>query len=212
MTAPGEEAYTGEHPVVFTVDYPADPRNRVTVFFRIFTVLPIAVVFMTVSGAYPSWGGAGGAGAAGGLLFLGPLLMILFRQKYPRWWFDWNLNLLRFENRVAAYLFLLRDDYPATDAEQAVHLRIPYPDASRLNRWLPLVKWFLAIPHYVVLIFLDIGMVVAVVVGWFAVLATGRLPQVLFDYVVGVLRWSNRVIAYAFLLSTDSYPPFRLGP
>ncbi|KLL11064.1 DUF4389 domain-containing protein [Protofrankia coriariae] len=209
MTTPEDEAYTGEYPVAFTVGYPTDARNRLTVFFRIFTVLPIAVVFMTVSGIYPSWGGAG---AAGGLLFLGPLLMILFRRKYPRWWFDWNLNLLRFENRVAAYLLLLRDDYPATDAEQAVHLSIPYPDVSRLNRWLPLVKWFLAIPHYVVLVFLDIGVVVAVIVGWFAVLATGRLPRVLFDYVVGVLRWSNRVIAYAFVLSTDSYPPFRLGP
>ncbi len=209
MTVPGDGIYTGEYPVVFTVDHPTDTRNRLTVFFRIFAVLPIAVVLMTVSGIYPSWEGAG---AAGGLLFLGPLLMILFRRKYPRWWFDWNLNLLRFENRVAAYLLLLRDDYPATDAEQAVHLSIPYPDVSRLNRWLPLVKWFLAIPHYVVLVFLDIGVVVAVIVGWFAVLATGRLPQDLFDYVVGVLRWSNRVIAYAFILSTDSYPPFRLGP
>ena len=145
------------------------------------------------------------------LLFVPLLLMILFRQKYPRWWFDWNLNLFRFSNRVTAYLALLDDRYPSTDEEQAVHLNLAYPDARQLNRWLPLVKWFLAIPHYVVLLFLGIGAVVAVIVAWFAIVFTGRYPQNLFRYVVGVLRWSNRVTGYAFLLVTDQYPPFQLS-
>ncbi|WP_322763054.1 DUF4389 domain-containing protein [Frankia sp. Cr2] len=213
MTSPDgtndARSHPGGYPVAFAVDYPTDPRNRLTTFFRIFTAVPIAVILMAVGGGSPSWGGLG---AASGLLFVAPLLMIVFRQKYPRWWFDWNLQLLRFSNRVTAYLLLLRDDYPSTDAEQAVHLEIGYPDAARLNRWLPLVKWFLAIPHYVILIFLHVGVVFAVIIGWFAILITGRFPQVVFDYVVGVLRWTNRVIAYAFALTTDAYPPFRLMP
>ena len=145
------------------------------------------------------------------LLFLPIVLMLLFRQKYPRWWFDWNLNLLRFSNRVTAYLALLDDRYPSTDEEQGVHLNLDYPDARQLNRWLPLVKWFLAIPHYIVLFFLSIGALVAVIVAWFAIIFTGRYPENLFRYVVGVIRWSNRVTAYAFLLVTDEYPPFQLS-
>jgi hypothetical protein len=136
--------------------------------------------------------------------------MLVFRQKYPRWWFDWNLNLLRFSNRVAAYLALLDDRYPSTDNEQAVHLDFPYPDTRHMNRWLPLVKWLLAIPHYVVLFFLWIGALVSIVIAWFAILFTGTYPRSLFNYVVGVLRWNNRVTAYAFTLVTDQYPPFSL--
>jgi hypothetical protein len=149
---------------------------------------------------------------AGGMLFLGPLLMILFRRKYPRWWFDWNLELQRFTNRVVAYVALMDDRYPSTDDEQAVHLDYVYPDASQdLNRWLPLVKWLLAIPHLIVLIFLWIAALVVVVVAWFAILFTGRYPRGMFDFVEGVLRWGQRVIAYAFLLVTDKYPPFSLA-
>ena len=147
------------------------------------------------------------------LLFLPPLLLILFRNKYPRWWFDWNLQLLRFENRVSSYLLLLRDEYPSTDEEQAVHLDIGFPDvAVELNRGLPLVKWLLAIPHYIVLAVLGIAVAVGTVIGWFIVLVTGQLPLWLFDFIVGVLRWSNRVTGYAYILVTDVYPPFRLAP
>src|SRR5262249_50668819 len=148
----------------------------------------------------------------GGLLFFGPLLMILFRQKYPRWWFDWNLELQRFTNRVGVYLALMSDRYPSTDDRQSVHLDYLYPDAARdLNRWLPLVKWLLAIPHYVVLFFLDIAAFVVVIVVWFAILFTGRYPRSMFDFVEGVIRWNVRVTAYALTLVTDRYPPFRLA-
>ncbi|MFL5943819.1 MAG: DUF4389 domain-containing protein, partial [Gaiellaceae bacterium] len=191
--------------------------NRLTTFFRIFAVIPIAIVLFAVSGGSTySWAArdetyAFSAGA-GGILFFGPLLLIVFRQKYPRWWFDWNLNLARFENRVISYLLLLRDEYPSTDEEQSVRLDFPYPDARNgLNRWLPLVKWLLAIPHYVVLVFLSIAAFVCVIVAWFAILFTGRYPRGIFDFVEGVIRWWNRVAAYAFVLVTDRYPPFSLS-
>jgi hypothetical protein len=147
----------------------------------------------------------------GAAVFLPLVLMIVFRQKYPRWWFDWNLNLLRFSSRVTAYLALLDDRYPSTDEDQAVHLDFPYPDARQLNRWLPLVKWFLAIPHYVVLVFLGLAAVIAVIAAWFAIVFTATYPRGLFDFVVGVLRWGTRVNAYAFALVTDQYPPFSLS-
>ena len=201
------------YPVSFSVDYPDRALNRLTSFFRIFMVIPIAFVLGAVSGEGWQWTYHNGAGtlAAGGLLFLGPLLMIVFRQKYPRWWFDWNLELLRFSNRVVVYLALLEDRYPSTDEQQAVSLDYPYPDVPReLNRWLPLVKWLLAIPHFIVLAFLEIAAFVVVVVAWFAILFTGRYPRGLFDFVAGVIGWHNRVIGYAVILVTDQYPPFRL--
>jgi hypothetical protein len=214
-------AAQAEHPLRFSVDYPERDLNRVTTLFRLVMVIPIAIVLGAVSGAawtYEYYDQArdvivATSVGAGGLLVFGPLLMILFRQKYPRWWFDWNLNLLRFSNRVGAYLALMDDRYPSTDEEQSVHLDIPYPDARQdLNRWLPLVKWLLAVPHYIVLFFLWIGAVVAVIITWFAILFTGRYPRGLFQYIEGVIRWGNRVTAYAVLLATDRYPPFQLRP
>ena len=206
-----------EYPVQFSVDYPDRDLNRVTTAFRIFTIIPIAIVLSTISGG--TWqssyghGGTTTVAAAGGLLFLGPLLLILFRRKYPRWWFDWNLELQRFSNRVGIYLALMDDGYPSTDDHQSVHLEYRYPDAEHdLNRWLPLVKWLLAIPHYIVLFFLDIAAFVVVIVAWFAILFTGRYPRGMFDFVEGVIRWHNRVIGYALTLVTDRYPPFRLAP
>jgi len=204
------------YPVQFSVDYPARPLDRLTTGLRIFTIIPIAIVLATVAGGTTqvtnTSGGTVVTIGTGGLLFLGPLLMIVFRQKYPRWWFDWNRELLRFSNRVSVYLALMDDRYPSTDEEQSVHLELPYPDVPRdLNRWLPLVKWFLAIPHYVVLFFLGIAAFVVVIVAWFTILFTGLYPRSLFDFVEGVIRWGNRVTAYAALLLTDEYPPFRLG-
>ena len=203
------------YPLQLDIDYPEGPRNRLTVGLRIFTIIPIAIVAAAVSGgtitSAPGSGGGATFASAGGALFLAPLLMIVFRQKYPRWWFDWNLLLLRFTTRVGAYLALLGDEYPSTDDEQSVHLEMGYPEvATELNRWLPLVKWLLAIPHFIVLIFLGIAAVVVTIIAWFAILFTGRHPRGMFAFVVGVMRWAARVEAYAILLTTDKYPPFSL--
>jgi hypothetical protein len=202
------------HPVQFSVDYPDRDLDRATTFFRIFVAIPILIVLGSVNGGTWQWtyeNGSTVAVGAGGLLFFGPLLMILFREKYPRWWFDWNQELLRFSNRVVVFLALMDDRYPSTDEHQSVRLDFPYPDVpTELNRWLPLVKWFLAIPHYVVLFFLDVAAIIVVIIAWFAILFTGRYPRGMFDFVEGVIRWHNRVVGYAFILVTDQYPPFRL--
>ena len=220
MSAP-----TDSYPLRFEVDYPDRPLNRLTTFFRLFTVIPIFIVLVSIDGwswidsavwYWDDWNYDDGTSpfstTIGGTLFLPALLMLLFRRKYPRWWFDWNLELLRFSARVSAYLVLLRDEYPSTDEEQAVHLDIDYPDAQQdLNRWLPLVKWFLAIPHYIILIPLSIVALLCLIGAWFAILFTGRYPRDLFNLIVGFSRWWLRVIAYAFILVTDRYPPFRLS-
>ena len=206
----------GGYPVQFDVAYPDRDLNRLTTFFRLVWAIPILIVVASLGGG-ESWGWGshtgGYAGAAGSVLFLPVLLLIVFRQKYPRWWYDWNLEITRFSNRVGVYLALMDDQYPSTDEQQSVSLYFPYPDAKEdLNRWLPLVKWLLAIPHYIVLLFLFIAAFVCVIIAWFAILFTGRYPRGLFDYVEGVIRWHNRVIGYAFILVTDEYPPFRLRP
>ena len=212
------------YPVQFSVDYPDEPLNRLSTLFRLIAIIPIAIVLILITDGFSgnpgtlngdmNTGGTGfNAAGAGGAIVFATLLMILFRRKYPRWWFDWNLALLRFTTRVEAYLLLLRDEYPSTDEEQAVHLEIAYPDAARdLNRWLPLVKWFLAIPHYIVLFFLGLAVIVVVIIALFAILFTGRYPRDLFNFVVGTMRWAIRVEAYALLLVTDRYPPFNFSP
>lgn len=200
------------------IDYP-ESLDRLTTFFRLIWAIPILVILglLTATGNETVVTETGeqvsrtGGGISGGL-FLATMLMILFRQRYPRWWFDFVRELTRFGARVGAYLALLTDQYPSTVEEQAVHLEIDYPNVEQdLNRWLPLVKWLLAIPHYIVLAVLFVLAIVVVVIAWFAILFTGRYPRGLFDFVVGVGRWSLRVQAYAFLLVTDRYPPFSLN-
>ena len=204
------------YPVAFNVDYPEGPRNRLTALFRLILAIPILVVVSLVSG-YATSGDLPtdqifAPLSAGGVIWLAVILMLLFRRKYPRWWFDWNLELQRFSARVGAYLFLLRDEYPSTDEEQSVHLDIPYPTAEeQLNRFLPLIKWLLAIPHYIILAILSVLAVIVTVIAWLSILVLGRYPQGMFAFVVGVSRWGYRVAAYAFLLTTDRYPPFRLS-
>jgi hypothetical protein len=201
------------YPVQYSVDYPDRPLNRMTSFFRLLMVIPIGIVLALIEGGGYASGGSGKVAGGVGLVVLPTLLLILFRQKYPRWWFDWNLELMRFSARAGVYLSLMDDRYPSTDEQQAVHLEFSYPDARNdLNRWLPLVKWLLAIPHYVVLFFLYIVAFFVVIAAWFAILFTGRFPRGMFDFLVGVGRWTNRVIAYAHVLVTDEYPPFRLAP
>ena len=210
---------TGPHtpyPARLEIAYP-DRLNRVTTAFRLILAIPIVIVVSILTGEGPASTHTGGgwtttttAGITGGLS-VATLLLILFRQRYPRWWFDFARELTRFTTRIAAYLALLTDKYPSTVEQQAVTLDLDYPDVEHdLNRWLPLVKWFLAIPHYILLFFLGIGAVVSIILAWFAIIFTGRYPRTLFDYVVGVARWALRVEAYAFLLITDRYPPFSL--
>ena len=213
-----------EYAARLEIDYP-EKLDRLTTFFRLIWIIPIAIILSLVSGAGQTVTNtvtvneAGevistASQSAGGLLsglFLATVLMIVFRQRYPRWWFDFSRELTRFGSRVGAYLFLLTDQYPSTVEEQSVHLEIDYPDVKNdLSRWLPLVKWLLAIPHYIVLFFLGIAAFFAAIIAWFAILATGQYPRALFDFMVGVGRWGLRVAAYASLLVTDRYPPFSL--
>ncbi len=221
-----------DYPVQLSIDYGDGTRNRLTTLFRIILIIPIAIVAGLLGGAIALFGedstvlisatqsGEGVSGPASGILLgyaggitIGILLLILFRKKYPRWVFNFLVEVARLTARVEAYLFLLVDEYPSTDEDQSVHLDIEYPDAgSDLNRFLPLIKWLLAIPHYIALIILGIIAVLVTIIAWFAIIITGKYPRSMFDFVVGVGRWSTRVIAYAFLLTTDRYPPFRLSP
>jgi hypothetical protein len=202
------------YPVNLTIDYPERKLNRLSSALRIFWVIPIAIVMMLLMGGNFQYGTKEGMGnwvAGFGVVVLPLVLMILFRRKYPKWWYDWNLELTKFIFRVRVYISLMTDVYPSTDEEQMVHVDMPYPDASSLNRWLPLVKWFLAIPHIIVLIFLGIAAFVVVIIAWFAILFTGKYPKSLFTFVLDVTRWALRVMAYALMMITDQYPPFRLG-
>lgn len=209
-------ADSSDYAVRFDVDYPGQ-MDRLTTFFRLIWAIPILIVLGILAnnggGHYVDQAGhtiqTGGGGITAGL-FVATALMIVFRQRYPRWWFDFAVELARFSGRVSAYLLLLTDVYPSTVETQSVHIDVDYPDMATLNRWLPLVKWLLAIPHYIVLVVLGLVAILATIVAWFAILFTGTYPHGIFDFVVGVGRWATRVWAYAFLLVTDAYPPFSL--
>ena len=199
------------YPVNLEIDYPDHELDRVTTFFRPIVTIPVLILLGLISGS-AMLGDHEVSLAAGGVLFLATAAMLVVRQKYPRWWFDWNVALTKFGLRVGSYAALLSDDYPSTDEEQAVHVEIPYPDAPHeLNRWMPLFKWVLAIPHFIVLAVLFVAAFFAVVGAWLTIPFTGRYPKALFDFVVGVMRWWLRVGAYAVLLTTDRYPPFSLA-
>lgn len=199
------------------IDYP-ERLDRLTTFLRPLWMIPIVIVYLLLTSGFGDTvvTRAGERITTSGEdislgLFAATALLIVFRVRYPRWWFDFARELTRFGARILSYVALLTDRYPSTVEEQSVHLEIDYPDVQRdLNRWLPLVKWLLALPHYLVLVALVLASVVAVVVAWLAILITGRYPRALFDFVVGVGRWALRVSAYAFLLVTDKYPPFSL--
>ena len=214
-----EQKYA-DYPARYSVDYP-ESLSRLTTLLRIPMIIPIAVIaallpavpVLLVHLAEYGWlSGEDVSGAWAGMFWLPLILMIVVRQKYPRWWFDVIVLFVRFEARIGAYAALLTDKYPSTDEEQDVHLDFDYPDAQELNRFLPIIKWLLLIPHYVVLVILGVLSFLAIIVAWFAILATGRYPRPLFDFVVGVTRYGWRVAAYGFMLITDRYPPFSLKP
>jgi len=204
-----------ENPVFLEIDYPDKQLNRLTTFFRFITIIPALIILGLLTSSTVMWEGDVWQWewpSVPGYIFLATALLILFKQKYPKWWFNWNLNLARFVMRIGAYFALLTDEFPSTDEEQAVNLQLHYPDVKKeLNRILPFFKWFLAIPHYVLLFFLNIAALMMIILAWFAILFTGRYPKALFDFVVGVYRWNLRVLAYAVLLVTDQYPPFSLS-
>ena len=186
-----------QYPVNLKIEY-SEKSNKSTALFRLVLIIPIILILALIAPAEA--------------FSIAVALMIIFKEKYPKWWFDWNVGITKFTYRIAAYGLLLRDEYPSTDDEQAIQVDLPYPDVKKdLNRWMPLVKWFLAIPHFIVLLFMFIAVVFCSVFAWFAILFTGRYPKGIFDFVEGFLRWSLRVNAYVFLLTTDEYPPFRLG-
>jgi len=211
------------YPATLQIDY-QEKLSRVTTLFRIILVIPIAIILNILTSGGESvvtWNeGAeetvtnttsSGAGIVGAL-FLVTVLLLLFRKRYPKWWFDFGLALSRFFTRISAYVLLITDKYPSTEDDQNVHLDVPYPNAQTdLNRGLPLVKWFLAIPHYFILFFLYIAVFAVTIVAWIVVIITGRYPKALFDFTVGVMRWTWRVHTYAILLATDRYPPFSLN-
>ncbi len=205
------------YPASFDIDYPQQ-LDRLSSFFRLIWSLPAVILLsiLTIAGSEELMNEAGKdvASSTGGItigLFAATALMIIFRQRYPRWWFDFALELNRYSSRVGAYIFLLTDQYPSTVEKQSISLNLDYPNVEQdLNRWLPLVKWLLAFPHYIALGFLAVAAAIATIIAWFAILFTGSYPRGLFDFVVGVGRWSLRVNAYAFLLTTDKYPPFSL--
>ena len=215
MTTTGTDRSGAPYPARLDIDYPEEGLSRLKTLFRIVLLIPIVIVLALITGGYPDSYEVGETTyvivSTGSVLVVPALLMLLFRRKYPRWWFDWHLELTRFTTRVSAYFLLMRDEYPSADEQQAVHLDLDYPDAAQdLKRWLPLVKWLLAIPHYVVLAILWIAALVITVIAWFAIVFTGRYPRGMFRFVVGVNRWTLRVEAYMFLLITDRYPPFSL--
>lgn len=186
------------YPVQYDVEYPEGKRNRITTLFRFILIIPALLIAALVT-------------TAAGALSLATVLTILFRGKYPRAWFDWQVEMSRLSARVAAYSGYLRDEYPATDDQQAVTLDFVYPDAAvDLRRGMPLIKWLLVIPHIVVLAVLVIAQVVVSIIAWLVIIFAGFYPRGMFNFSVGVNRWSERVNAYAFMLITDRYPPFSL--
>mgnify|MGYP005631873945 FL=1 len=199
------------YPATLTIDYPEN-ANRITVLFRLFLIIPILIILVLLS-----YHGAGSNQFPDesywvGILVIPTLLMIIFRQKYPKWWFDWNEQLIKFSFRIMSYILLLQHEYPSTDEDQGIHIKINYPNVkTELNRWMPLVKWLLVFPHLIVLFFLMIGVFTSTILAWVMILISGKYPKKMFNFVVGTLRWILRVQAYALLLITDKYPPFSLS-
>jgi len=184
------------YPVTLEVDYP-ESLDRLTTFFRLPTAIPALIVLSLVTAGSQSLSGA-------------IALMLLFRGRYPAPWFEWMRYMTEYQARAGAYIGLLTDEYPSTTDEQRVHLQIAPPVEASLSRWLPLVKWLLALPHYIVAALLVIALLCTTILAWGVILIRGRYPRGLFDFAVGVNRWILRVTAYISILNTDRYPPFSL--
>jgi len=190
------------------IDVSLTERNRLTAFFRLILVVP-AFIFISSFAPTASFSDDGSAILAG-LLALPAALAIVVRQVYPSYVLAFNEAVLSLQTRVDAYLLLLSDQYPSIEENDVVSVTFPEVDAKQLNRWLPLVKWLLALPLYLVGIVYFIYAALLTLLGWFSILFTGNYPEVCAEGVVGTIAYWNRVAGYAFLLVTDEYPTFSL--
>ena len=185
-----------------------DNRDRKSVLLRIFLVVPMAIFIS----AFTAWSGSTEASTfLSGLLFLPVLLALVFRGIYPSYILDFNRSLLALSTRVTAYILLLNDKYPSI--EESEDVKITFPDVeggAKLNRYMPLVKWLLAVPLYIVgVVYAFYGLAVLIFT-WFTILFTGKMPAFSGEVLLGVTQYWNRVYGYAFLLVTDEYPSFSL--
>lgn len=193
--------------VEITVDADLGPRKRLSVFFRPLLLLPVVILLSLLGGSSlsddSSWGST---------VFLALALIVIFTGTYPTWLLTFIHGLQAFELKIGAYALLLRDEYPSLADRPFAQVLYPNIEGgARLKRFMPLVKWFLAIPHYVVLLLTGIAVFLLTVLAWFSILFTGRYPTSFLPFVVGWLKYYNRVVGYAFTLVTDQYPQFRLG-
>jgi hypothetical protein len=185
-----------DYPVRFDVQYP-EQLSRWLIFVKWILAIPHFLILYALN-------------AVAGICVLIGFFAILFTRQFPRGLWDFVVNTRRWNENNSAYIALMRDEYPPFSWEPGVYpvtLEVDYPE--EMNRWLPLVKWLLAIPHLIVLSVLYIAAIVVIIIAWFAILFTGQFPRGMFDFVVGVMRWNNRVYAYFYLLR-DEYPPFSL--
>ena len=190
------------------IDVSLTERNRLTAFFRIILVVPMAIFLASFA---PTDLSADGSNYwAVGFLVLPTALAIVFRRIYPSYLLVFNEALLSLQTRVDAYILLLTDEYPSIEENDIVSVTFPSVDAKQLNQWLPLVKWFLAIPLYIVGLFYIIYAALLTIFAWLTVIFTGNYPEKCAEGVVGTIAYWNRVAGYALLLVTDEYPTFSL--
>lgn len=190
------------------IDVTLTERNRMSALFRIILVVPMAIFVASFAPTDLSTSNSNYLSV--GFLILPTALAIVVRQIYPTYLLAFNEALLSLQTRVDAYLLLLTDEYPSIEENDVVSVTFPEVDAKALNRWLPLIKWFLAIPLYVVGVFYIVYLSLLTIAGWFSVLFTGNYPEKCAEGVVGTIAYWNRVIGYAFLMLTDEYPSFSL--
>jgi len=191
------------------IDVTLTERDRISALFRIILVIPMAIFLASFSPSdYSSTDSPNFL--AVGFLALPVALAIIVRQIYPSYLLAFNEALLSLQTRVDAYVLLLTDEYPSIEENDVVSVVFPPVDAKLLNRWLPLVKWFLAIPLYVVGLFYILYSLLLTIFAWFNVVFTGNYPEKCAEGVVGTIAYWNRVAGYALLLVTDEYPTFSL--
>ena len=192
------------------IDVTLTERNRVTALFRIILVVPMAIFLAAFTPSVADLESGDLNSLYAGFFALPVGLAIIFRQVYPSFLLAFNEALLSLQIRVNAYVFLLTDEYPSIEENDVVSVTFPEVDAKALNRWLPLIKWLLAIPLYVVGIAYIIYGAFLTLFAWFSILFTGNFPEFCAEGIVGVIAYWNRVTGYALLLVTDEYPTFSL--